>query len=138
MLLLSALGVDENAVNNNGNTALSAAINDGDVARVRTLLELNVDTKGVNATANTNADIVALLEEHGKRSVERVNFVLFCFVFICFVFIYIKNVDLYNININFKPQLNERVEIRNRVLEAPRARIEKFLRFEFVRRHKKI
>ena len=69
--LLCALdGVDQNVVNINGETALDVAIYRSQVDCVRSLLEFNVDTSKARVTANTNVEIVQLLEEHRKRSVK--------------------------------------------------------------------
>ena len=76
--LLCALdGVDQNAVANNGETALDLAINRSQVNCVRALLEFNVDTSKVRVAATTKAEIVQLLEEHRKRSVKKIIFCLF-------------------------------------------------------------
>ena len=70
--LLCALdGVDQNAVDNEGETALDLAINRSRVDCVRALLELNVDTSEARITATTKAEIVQLLDEHRNRSVKK-------------------------------------------------------------------
>ena len=75
--LLCALdGVDQNAVDNHGKTALDLAVSRSQVGSVRALLELNVDTCKARVTANTKVEIVQLLEEHHKRSVKE-NEILF-------------------------------------------------------------
>ena len=69
--LLCALdGVDQNAVDIDGETALDVAIRHSLVDSVRALLEFNVDTSTARVTANTNVEIVQLLDEHRKRSVK--------------------------------------------------------------------
>ena len=70
--LLCALdGVDQNAVDNEGKTALDLAVGRSRVDCVRALLEHNVDTSKVIVVANTNVEIVQLLEENRKRSVKK-------------------------------------------------------------------
>ena len=72
--LLCALdGVDQNAVDINGETALDLAIRRSKVDCVRALLEFNVDTSKARVTADTNVEIVQLLDEHRKRSVKENN-----------------------------------------------------------------
>ena len=69
--LLCALdGVDQNVVNNKGETALDKAIGENAVDSVRPLLELNVDASKARVTARTKVAIAQLLEEHRKRSVK--------------------------------------------------------------------
>ena len=71
--LLCALdGVDQNAVNNEGETALNLAIRRSRVDCVRALLEFNVDTSKARVTADTEVEIVQLLDEHRKRSVKKI------------------------------------------------------------------
>ena len=67
--LLCALdGVDANAVNDDGDSALDDALRNNSFESVRALLELNVDTS--NSVVNdSTVEIVQLLEEHRKRSV---------------------------------------------------------------------
>ena len=68
--LLCALdGVDQNAVANNGKTALDVAVRRSQIDSVRALLELNVDTSKSRVMADTKVEIVQLFEEHRKRSV---------------------------------------------------------------------
>ena len=68
--LLCALdGVDQNAVNNEGETALDVAIVYDAVDSVRALLELNVDMSNAIVDADTRDEIVQLFDEHRKRSV---------------------------------------------------------------------
>ena len=75
--LLCALGgVDQNAVDNEGKTALDLAINRSKVDCVRALLEFNVDTSKARVTADTTAEIVQLLNEHRNRSVNKQFFCL--------------------------------------------------------------
>ena len=69
LLLFSALGVDENAVDDNGESWLGLAIKSHNTDRVRALLQLNVDTKNVVTNVDTPAAIVQLLGEHRQRSV---------------------------------------------------------------------
>ena len=64
-------GVDVNAVNDQGDTALDYAISHYCVFSVRALLELNIDTSKARFNVNTRAEIVQLLEEHRKRSVKK-------------------------------------------------------------------
>ena len=74
--LLCALdGVDQNAVNNDGKTALDLAINNSQVDCARALLEFNVDTSKARVTARTNVEVAQLLDEHRKRSVKNIIFV---------------------------------------------------------------
>ena len=70
--LLSAAGVNENALDNKGKTALTTAIARKKVESVRALLELNVDTSKATTKRDTPAEIVALLEQHKQRSVSPV------------------------------------------------------------------
>ena len=73
--LLCALdGVDQNAVNDDGKTALDFVIQYSSVGSVRALLELNVDTSKAVIDGD-NVEIVLLLDEHRKRSVKN-NFLL--------------------------------------------------------------
>ena len=68
--LLCALdGIDQNAVDNSGQTALDCSVLLSKVGSVRALLEFNVDMSKARVTARTNVAIVQLLEEHHKRSV---------------------------------------------------------------------
>ena len=70
--LLCALdGVDQNAVDNEGETALDKSIDDNAVDSVRALLEFNVDTSKARVTADTKVEITQLLEAHRKRSVKK-------------------------------------------------------------------
>ena len=69
LLLFSALGVDENADDDNGESWLGLAIEFHDTDRVCALLQLNVDTKNVVTNVDTPAAIVQLLGEHRQRSV---------------------------------------------------------------------
>ena len=70
--LLCALdGVDQNAVDNEGETALDFAVGSSKVGSVRALLEFNVDTSKVHVEADTNVEILQLLDEHRKRSVKK-------------------------------------------------------------------
>ena len=113
--LLCALdGVDQNAVNNEGETALDMAINRSQVDCVRALLEFNVDTTNAAVDAETRVEIAQLFEEHRKRSVKKKlferNFNLICYF-----------------------QEIERIAIRNRVLEESRAKIQKYFKFEVVK-----
>ena len=79
--LLCALdGVDQNAVDINGKTALDRAINGSQVDCVRALLELNVDTSKARVDAWTKVEIVQLLEEHRNRSVKK-HYCFFCYYF---------------------------------------------------------
>ena len=76
--LLCALdGVDQNAVNNEGETALDVAIRHSQVDCVRVLLEFIVDTSKARVDVNTPVEIVQLLEEHLKRSVKNIISFLF-------------------------------------------------------------
>ena len=71
--LLCALdGVDQNAVDNEGETALDLVINRSQVDCVRALLEFNVDTSKARVEAWTKVEIVQLLGEHRKRSVKNI------------------------------------------------------------------
>ena len=68
--LLCALdGVDQNAVDGYGASALDVAICYSKVDCVRALLELNVDTSKARVDVNTPVEIVQLFDEHRKRSV---------------------------------------------------------------------
>ena len=68
--LLCALdGVEQNAVNIEGKTALDLAVCLSEVDSVRTLLEFNVDTSKARVTADTEVEIVQLFDEHRKQSV---------------------------------------------------------------------
>ena len=69
-------GVDQNAVNNEGKTALDLAISRSEVDCVRALLELNVDMSKARVGVNTPVEIVQLLEEHRKRSVKNTLFLV--------------------------------------------------------------
>ena len=70
--LLCALdGVDQNAVNDDGKTALDMAIFRSHDS-VRALLEFNVDTSKVRVVGRMNVEIAQLLEEHRKRSVKEI------------------------------------------------------------------
>ena len=69
MLLLSALGVDENAVNFVGHTALVTMITLNVEDKVNVLLKLNVDTSNIVTPANARVGIVRLLDEHRSRTV---------------------------------------------------------------------
>ena len=112
--LLCALdGVDQNVVNIEGETALDKAIGENDADCVRALLDLNVDTSKVVIDGDTNVKIVQLVDEHRKRSVKKKKFVL-CFGINCFL------------------QENERITIRNRVLEEQRLNIQKYFKFQVV------
>ena len=62
-------GVDQNAVDDKGETALDLAIRLSKIDAVRALLEFNVDTSKARVTATTKAEIVQLFDEHRKRSV---------------------------------------------------------------------
>ena len=69
--LLCALdGVDQNAVDNKGETALDKAIGDNAADCVRVLLEFNVDTSKARVKVSTKVEIVQLFDEHRKRSVK--------------------------------------------------------------------
>ena len=73
-------GVDQNAVNNGGKTALDLAIGRSKVDCVRALLEFNVDTSKARVTADTKVEIAQLLDGHWKRSVKKkyyVGFIVF-------------------------------------------------------------
>ena len=73
-------GVDQNAVDIDGETALDVAIRHSLVDSVRALLEFNVDTSKARVEANTRVDIVQLLDEHHNRSVKNTFFVWnYCF-----------------------------------------------------------
>ena len=63
-------GVEQNAVDNRGKTALDKAIGDGAVNCVRALLEFNIDTSEAVRVDADDDEIVHLLEEHRKRSVK--------------------------------------------------------------------
>ena len=69
-LLCASDGVDENAVDNNGKTALAIAIFSSQVDAVRALLEFNIDTSKTVVDAETRGEIVQLLDEHRQRSVK--------------------------------------------------------------------
>ena len=69
-LLTAIKGVDETAVDNDGDTPLTVAIILKKVDSVRALLELNVDTTKAVTTADTPPEIVELLRQHQARSVE--------------------------------------------------------------------
>ena len=64
-------GVDQNAVDNDGETALDKAIGENAADCVRALLEFTVDTSKARVTATTNVEIAQLMEEHRKRSVKK-------------------------------------------------------------------
>ena len=66
-------GVDQNAVDINGETALDLAIRRSQVDCVRALLEFNVDTSKAIVKDDTDIEIVQLLDEHRKRSVKENN-----------------------------------------------------------------
>ena len=69
--LLCALdGVDQNAVNDDGETALDSAIRHNAVDCVRALLEFNVDASEAREDERTSVEIVQLLDEHRERSVK--------------------------------------------------------------------
>ena len=69
--LLCALdGIDQNAVDNDGETACDRALQRSKVECVRALLELNVDASKTPVEADTNVEIVKLFEEHRKQSVK--------------------------------------------------------------------
>ena len=69
--LLCALdGVDQNAVINEGATALDVAIRWNRVDTVRALLEFNVDTSEARVPTRTEVEILQLLDEQRKRSVN--------------------------------------------------------------------
>ena len=69
--MLCALdGVDVNAINKLGKTAIACAIGKSRVDAVRALLEFNVDTSKAIVEANTRVEIVQLLDEHRKRTVK--------------------------------------------------------------------
>ena len=69
--LLCALdGVDQNAVNNDGETVLDVAIGENAADCVRALLEFNVDASKARVMANTKVEIVQFLDKHRKRSVK--------------------------------------------------------------------
>ena len=85
-LLCASDGVDQNAVDINGETALDLAINRSQVDCVRALLELNVDTSKARVTAWTNVEIVQLLDEHRKRSVKKNIFLLLEYLFLILLF----------------------------------------------------
>ena len=76
-LLCALNGVDQNAVDNKGETALDLAVVRSKVGSVRTLLEFNVDSSKARVTARTSVEIVQLLDEHRKRSVKENN-IFFC------------------------------------------------------------
>ena len=90
--LLCALdGVDQNAVNNYGDTAVHFAVRLSHVDCARTLLEFNVDTSKARVMAWTEVEIVQLFDEHRKRSVKILNFFIclkwnFAFAFIRFFY----------------------------------------------------
>ena len=69
-LLIAIKGVDETAVDNNGDTPLSVAIAHKKVGSVRALLELNVNATEAITTAKTPPEIIELLRQHKARSVE--------------------------------------------------------------------
>ena len=69
-------GVDQNAVANDGKTALDLAVSRSQIDCVRALLEVNVDTSEARFYANTNVEIVQLFVEHRNRSVKKTFF--FC------------------------------------------------------------
>ena len=80
--LLCALdGVDQNAVDNEGKTAFDRVMTWSMFDSVRVLLDLNVDTSEVRVTADTNVELVRLLEEQRKRSVKQYVFVVGIIVF---------------------------------------------------------
>ena len=68
--LLSAAGVNENALTIDSRTALIVAIDNKKVDSVRALLELNVDTSKAKTKRDTPAEIVALIKAHKRRSVS--------------------------------------------------------------------
>ena len=70
--LLCALdGVERNAVDDEGETALHKAMEYSLVDSVRALLEFNVDASKARVTARTKVAIAQLLEEHRNRSVNK-------------------------------------------------------------------
>ena len=69
ILLLSALGVDENAVSNGGLTVLMFTVYNNNDGKVNTLLQLNANTSNVVTSANPRVEIVRLLGEHRSRTV---------------------------------------------------------------------
>ena len=71
-LLSAVVGVNENALTFDGDTALIVAIDFKKVDSVRALLELNVDTSKAKTERGSPAEIVALLEQHKQRSVSPV------------------------------------------------------------------
>ena len=112
-------GVDQNAVNDNNETALDFAISRSAVGSVRTLLEYNVDASNACVDDASDGEIVQLLEEHLKRSVMKIIFFLFeRILHFAFIFLYIQEI--------------ERITIRNRVLEEQRAKIQKYFKFQVV------
>ena len=69
--LLCALdGVDQNAVDSNGETALDLAVVYSHVNVVRALLECNVDASNARDLVWTKVEIVQMFDEHRKRSVK--------------------------------------------------------------------
>ena len=72
--LLCALdGVDQNAVDNDGEMALDVAIRHNAADSVRSLLEFNVETSKARVEAWTDDEIVQLLDEHRNQSVKENN-----------------------------------------------------------------
>ena len=120
-LLCAVDGVDQKAVDINGETALDLAINRSQVDCMRALLVLNVDTSKAHVTAQTNVEIVHLLEKHRKRPVKK----YYYYYFLCL------KVKLVCLLIHFMQEI-ERIAIRNRVLEEQRVQIQKYFKFEVV------
>ena len=69
--MLCALdGVDQNAVDINGETAFDLAVSRSKVGSVRALLEFNVDTSKARVDVNAPVEIAQLFEKHRKQSVK--------------------------------------------------------------------
>ena len=87
-LLVCALdGVNQNAVDDDGKSALDLAVSGSQVDCVRALLELNVDTSKAVVTARTSVEIAQLLDEHRKRSVNKIiSFCLKEFYILCYYY----------------------------------------------------
>ena len=70
-LLCAFDGVDQNAVDDEGMTALDTAVRFSLVDSIRALLEFNVDaSKAVVDADADDEEVVQLLDEHRKRSVN--------------------------------------------------------------------
>ena len=94
--LLCALdGVDFNAVNDEGDTALDLAIRHAKVDSVRALLELNVDARKARVAPQTKVEIVQLLNEHRNRSVKNIIITFLCLKvkFVCLLLFFCRKLN---------------------------------------------